>query len=97
MITINANDYTTSAESALLQGREAAGLVRILDDGRNSLSARADKLAGFRSSAVIARAIARIKHHTGETVASASKPALCNLLARISKLQQTVQMAARSK
>jgi hypothetical protein len=31
------------------------------------------------------------------TVASASKPALCNLLARISKLQQTVQMAARSR
>jgi hypothetical protein len=76
MITINANDYTTSAKSAFLQGHEAAGLVRILGDERDSLSARADKLAGFRSSAVIARAIARIKRDTGESEARLFLPAL---------------------
>lgn len=29
------------------------------------------------------------------TVASASKPALCNLLSRLQRLQQTIEMAAR--
>ena len=61
MITINAHDYAQSAKALFLYDYEAERMAQMLADDRDPFNLRADRLAGCRSSDVIACAIARIQ------------------------------------